>query len=190
LQLAAVLKAVISQRLIPRADQHGRVPAVEVLVATAFIRDCIVDKEKTHLIQGAIAAARPVRDADVRPVDFRAVPAGPDLLRGGAALGFNIDEFKLKVQGISTTADTARDEMAKSVIGGGRRNGPRPHQIRRVAPGPVKKPRPPEDPDSDKAAYFSPSAGCPRASCPKGRCASAWTAADTRRRPWIRPSRN
>src|SRR5476649_2774735 len=46
LQLAAVLRAVISQRLIPRADQAGRVPAVEVLVATAFIRDCVIDKEK------------------------------------------------------------------------------------------------------------------------------------------------
>ncbi len=33
----------------------GRVPAVEVLITTAFIRDCIVDKEKTHLIHGAIA---------------------------------------------------------------------------------------------------------------------------------------
>ena len=31
----------------------------------------------------------------------------------------NVDEFKLKVQGISTTADAARDEMARSVIGGG-----------------------------------------------------------------------
>src|SRR5437868_7357745 len=56
LQLASVLKAVVSQRLIPRADQHGRVPAVEVLVATAFIRDCIVDKDKTGQIRGAITA--------------------------------------------------------------------------------------------------------------------------------------
>ena len=31
----------------------------------------------------------------------------------------NVDEFKLKVQGISTTADTARDQMASSVTGGG-----------------------------------------------------------------------
>ena len=56
LQLAAVLKAIISQCLIPRADHTRRVPAVEVLVATAFIRGCIIDKERTHLIQGAIAA--------------------------------------------------------------------------------------------------------------------------------------
>jgi twitching motility protein PilT len=56
LQLASVLKAVISQRLIPRADDKGRTPAVEVMISTAFIRDCIVDKEKTHLIHSAIAA--------------------------------------------------------------------------------------------------------------------------------------
>ena len=31
----------------------------------------------------------------------------------------NVDEFKLKVQGISTTSDTARDQMAESVIAGG-----------------------------------------------------------------------
>ena len=55
IQLASVLKAVVSQRLIPRADGKGRVPAVEVLISTPFIRDCIIDKEKTHLIHGAIA---------------------------------------------------------------------------------------------------------------------------------------
>src|SRR2546430_1038386 len=53
LQLASVLKAVISQRLLPRADGNGRAPAVQVMISTAFIRDCIVDKEKTHLIPGA-----------------------------------------------------------------------------------------------------------------------------------------
>src|SRR5512134_3073192 len=50
MQLASVLKAVISQRLLPRADGLGRAAAVEVMITTPFIRDCIVDKEKTHLI--------------------------------------------------------------------------------------------------------------------------------------------
>ena len=43
LQLAATLRAVICQRLVPRADGQGRVPAVEVMIATAYIRDCIID---------------------------------------------------------------------------------------------------------------------------------------------------
>jgi twitching motility protein PilT len=45
LQLGAVLKAVISLRLMPRADGLGRVPAVEVLVATDYVRECIENKE-------------------------------------------------------------------------------------------------------------------------------------------------
>ncbi|GAB4542005.1 MAG: type IV pilus twitching motility protein PilT [Thermodesulfovibrionia bacterium] len=46
-QLAAVLRAILSQRLVPRADGRGRVPAVEVLIATETIRACIDDPEKT-----------------------------------------------------------------------------------------------------------------------------------------------
>jgi twitching motility protein PilT len=120
LQLAAVLKAVISQRLIPRADQPGRVPAVEVLVATAFIRDCIVDKEKTHLINGAIAQG--TSQYGMQTFDqsiFGLYQQGFVSLEEALRWASNVDEFKLKVQGISTTADSARDEMAKAVTGGG-----------------------------------------------------------------------
>src|SRR5207247_2002686 len=46
LQLSGVLKAVMSMRLVPRADGHGRVPAVEVMITTPFIRDCIINKER------------------------------------------------------------------------------------------------------------------------------------------------
>jgi len=42
LQMAATLKAVIIQRLVRRSDDKGRVPAVEVMIATAYIRDCII----------------------------------------------------------------------------------------------------------------------------------------------------
>src|ERR1051325_11733045 len=56
LQLSAVLKGAIAQRLLPRADGLGRVPAVEVMIATGFIRDCIIDKDRTAQIHGAIAS--------------------------------------------------------------------------------------------------------------------------------------
>ena len=56
LQLAATLKAVVSQRLVRRADDKGRVPAVEVMIATGYIRDCIINADKTRLIHDAIAA--------------------------------------------------------------------------------------------------------------------------------------
>ncbi|MCL6482535.1 MAG: type IV pilus twitching motility protein PilT, partial [Firmicutes bacterium] len=49
LQLASTLKAVISQRLVRRADGLGRVPAVEVMITTAYIRDCVINPDKTRL---------------------------------------------------------------------------------------------------------------------------------------------
>ncbi len=55
IQLAQVLRAVISQRLVPRADGQGRVPAVEVLVATETVRACIEDKDKTKGLREVIA---------------------------------------------------------------------------------------------------------------------------------------
>jgi twitching motility protein PilT len=54
-QLASALKAVISQRLLPRADGKGRAAAVEVMVSTPAIRDCIVHEGKTALLRQAIA---------------------------------------------------------------------------------------------------------------------------------------
>ena len=55
MQLASVLKAIISMRLVPKMDGKGRVPAVEVLIATGTIKDCILDPDKTKLITDAIA---------------------------------------------------------------------------------------------------------------------------------------
>ena len=120
LQLASVLKAVISMRLVPRADGQGRVPAVEVLVATAFIRDCIVDKEKTHLIQGAIESGTSQYgmqsfDQSLFGLLRRELITYDEALRWAT----NPDEFKLKVQGIGNVSEAARDQMARNVIGGG-----------------------------------------------------------------------
>jgi len=53
-QLAQVLKAVISQRLVPRADGRGRVPAQEILIVTSRIRELISNPEKTMQIRTAI----------------------------------------------------------------------------------------------------------------------------------------
>ena len=57
LQLAAVLKGILAQRLIPRADGKGRVPAVEVCIATGTVRECIIDPDKTRRLTDVIAAS-------------------------------------------------------------------------------------------------------------------------------------
>src|SRR4249919_909034 len=51
MQLGATLRAVVSQRLVRRADGAGRVPAVEVLISTAYVRECVITPEKTRNIR-------------------------------------------------------------------------------------------------------------------------------------------
>jgi len=58
LQLCSVIKGVISQRLVPRADGMGMVPAVEILVSTARVRELIADANRTREIHEAIATGR------------------------------------------------------------------------------------------------------------------------------------
>ncbi len=54
LQLASILTAIVSQRLLPRADGRGMIPAVEVLINTPRVRDMIADPSRTHEIVDAI----------------------------------------------------------------------------------------------------------------------------------------
>jgi twitching motility protein PilT len=53
IQLANNLQAIISQQLLPRAGQPGRVPAVEVMIATPAIRN-LIRENKTHQIHTMI----------------------------------------------------------------------------------------------------------------------------------------
>lgn len=54
-QLAGVLKAVISQRLAPKKNQPGFIPALEIMISNARIQDMIVSPERTQNISRAIA---------------------------------------------------------------------------------------------------------------------------------------
>jgi len=120
LQLAGVLKAAISQRLMPRADGKGRVPAVEVMITTPYIRDCIIDRDKTRLIRDAIAQGTSqygmqTFDQSIYRFFEQKVITQEEALRWAS----NVDEFKLKMAGITTTADAAREEMARAGASGG-----------------------------------------------------------------------
>jgi len=116
LQLASVLKAVISQRLVPRADGNGRVPAVEVMRSTAYIRDCVENKEKTKAIREAIAQG--TSEYGMQTFDqslYRLYRS--ELISFDEALrqATNADEFKLKVSGIQSAADLALEQMEASL---------------------------------------------------------------------------
>ena len=106
-----MLRAVISQRLMPKVDGKGRAPTVEVMISTAFIRDCIVDKDKTHLIPGAIAAGTSqygmqTFDQSIFGLFEQGLVSYEEALRWAS----NVDEFKLRVQGIATSSEMNRGQ--------------------------------------------------------------------------------
>jgi twitching motility protein PilT len=112
IQLASVLKSIISMRLLPRADGLGRVPAVEVLIATSYIRDCIENKEKTKLIRDAISQG--TSQYGMQTFDqslYLLYKNGLITLEEALRRATNPDEFKLKIQGIQSTSDMSREDM-------------------------------------------------------------------------------
>lgn len=110
-QLASVLTGIISMRLMPRADGKGRVPAVEVLIATSMIKDCIMDSEKTKLIPDTIAQGKVhygMQTFDQSIFDF--YKSGMITYEEALRRASNRDDFILKVKGVRSTSDLAFEE--------------------------------------------------------------------------------
>ncbi len=112
LQLAGVLKGVISQRLVPRANGLGRVPAVEVLVSTARVRECIIEKDKTNEINDAIAKGYTAYQMQSFDQSLMTL-LNEGLITYEEALKHcsNPDDFALRVKGILATSDTTWDDF-------------------------------------------------------------------------------
>ena len=116
LQLASVLRAVISMRLVQRADSKGRVPAVEVMVVTPLIRDCIANEEKTRLIPAAIAAGLSQYGMQTFDQSLFGLLRDRYISREEALRwATNPDEFRLKLEGVQSAADLAGEEMEKKL---------------------------------------------------------------------------
>ncbi|HTX13922.1 MAG TPA: type IV pilus twitching motility protein PilT [Candidatus Baltobacteraceae bacterium] len=116
LQLASTLKAVVSQRLVRKSDGSGRVPAVEVMIATGYIRDCIMNPDKTRMIRDAIAAG--VSQYGMQTFDqslFDLYSRNLISLEEALMRASNPDDFRLRVQGIRSSADAAREEMERTM---------------------------------------------------------------------------
>ncbi len=116
IQLSAVLKSILSMRLLPRADGLGRVPAIEVLIATPYIRDCIENKEKTKLIRDAISQG--TSQYGMQTFDqslYLLYKNGLITLDEALLRASNPDEFRLRIQGIQSTSDISLEEMEGSL---------------------------------------------------------------------------
>jgi twitching motility protein PilT len=101
LQLAGVLKAAISMRLLRRADGEGLCPATEVMVSTPYIRECIVDPDRTSLIPGAIGSGRHPYGMQTFDQSIFAL-LKQELVSYDEAIRYatNVEDFKLLVQGV------------------------------------------------------------------------------------------
>jgi twitching motility protein PilT len=116
LQLAGILRAVISMRLVRAAKGRGRVPAVEIMVTTGLIRDYIINEEKTYLIREAIAAG--TSQYGMQTFDqslFHLVQSGLITLEEALRNASNADEFRMRVSGIQSSTERAKEEMASIV---------------------------------------------------------------------------
>lgn len=115
MQLSGILKGVVSQRLVPRADGKGRVPAVEIMIGTARIRDCIDDKEKTKQIPEAIAQGftsygMQTFDQSLMQLLTKKLITYEEAMRQSS----NPDDFALKISGISSTSDSSWDDFTEA----------------------------------------------------------------------------
>jgi len=111
-QLSSILKAVISMRLIPKKGGKGRVPAVEVMINTPYIKECIIKKEKTLLIRDAIAAG--ISEYGMQTFDQSIYQLYKDdgiSFEQGLRYSSSPNNFKLRVAGIQSSSDMALDEM-------------------------------------------------------------------------------
>jgi twitching motility protein PilT len=112
LQLAGILKAVISMRLVRSARGPSRVPAVEVMVSTGLIRDCIINEVKTSQIRDAIAAG--TSQYGMQTFDqslMHLYSAGLINIEEALRNASNADEFRMRVHGITTSTEQAKEDM-------------------------------------------------------------------------------
>ena len=108
LQLAGILKGVISQRLVPRKDGRGRVPAVEVMVVTARIRELIADPNRFREVTEAIAQGQEAYGMQTFDQSLLfLLNEGHISYEEALVQASNPDDFALRVSGIEAGGATA-----------------------------------------------------------------------------------
>ena len=111
MQLASVIKGIISQRHVAKADGSGRVPAVEVMLGTLSVREAIIDDAKTRQIPSIIAAG--LTHYGMQTFDqslLMLYKQGLITYEEAIMTASNPDDFALKVKGIQSTSDLTYEE--------------------------------------------------------------------------------
>ena len=120
LGVASNLRAVISQRLIPRKDGAGRVPSAEVMVSTPTVREYIMDQDKTPLLRQLVAEGTSqygmqTFDQSILGLLREGLISEEEALRNCT----NPNELNLKLKGISATSDRMWQPVDAAVENGG-----------------------------------------------------------------------
>ncbi len=106
--LASALQAVVSMRLVPRADKPGRIPACEVLINTQTVRDQIRDMDKTLNIpdlirEGTVQYGMQSFDQSLMSWYSQGIIS----YESAVFYATSPSEFALRVQGVAGTSDTS-----------------------------------------------------------------------------------
>jgi twitching motility protein PilT len=114
IQLSGILRAIVSMRLVRASEGPGRVPAAEIMISTGLIRDYIINEEKTSLIRDAIAEGTSqygmqTFDQSLYTLHQSGLITLEEALRGSS----NPDEFRLRVAGIRSASDQAKEDMER-----------------------------------------------------------------------------
>jgi twitching motility protein PilT len=110
--LSTALRAIVSLRLVRRADKKGRVPAAEILVNTEAVRDQIRDMTKSLNIpqlikEGAVPYGMQTFDQSLMNWYQKGIISYDDALFAAT----NPAEFSLRTQGIAGSSDTSWDTV-------------------------------------------------------------------------------
>src|SRR5512143_3099834 len=111
MQLASVIKGIVSQRLVARADGKGRVAAVEVMLGTMSVREAIINEDKTRQVPTIIATG--LTHYGMQTFDQSLLMLYKQgLIKNEEAMitATNPDDFALKVKGIQSTSDISLEE--------------------------------------------------------------------------------
>lgn len=114
LLLAGTLKAIVCQRLLTRHDMPGLVPALEIMINTAAIRDCFVDPDKFTNILDLIESGAQYGMQSFDQAIMKLYKRGFISLEEAMNNASNADDFDMRVKGVVGAADRWKQESTPS----------------------------------------------------------------------------
>jgi len=114
--LSNALRAIVSLRLVKRADKKGRVPAAEVLVNSEAVRDQMRDLTNALNLpmlirEGAVPYGMQSFDQSLMNWYEKGVISYEDALQAATSPS----EFALRLQGVAASSDTSWDTLQQDV---------------------------------------------------------------------------